>query len=219
MERPAKESAMKFRISVLLLIMALPLVLLAAEEATPATPKPTILKRWMRTFGLAKDPSTTTATGLKGLEIGVQVDPPAVNVTEVKQMKVYVRLVNRGKKMVQLDFPSSQRVEVLLKDKDGKTVEQWSEDQAFTNEPSMVTINSGERIEYLVSMSTRDMMLGQTYTVDAFFPNFEQLRKSTTVAATNVPMASPTPTPTPIPGTKVIPTAPVATPVKKPKVQ
>ena len=125
----------------------------------------------------------TTATGFKGLDIGLQVDPPQVRVGEVKQLKVTVTLINRGKKLVQLNFPSSQRIEVLVKTKDGKQIEQWSEDQAFNAEPAMVTINPDERLEYMVNVATRDMVVGQTYTVEAFFPNFEQLRKSLTVAA------------------------------------
>ena len=73
-------------------------------------------------------------------------------------MKVTLTLTNHSKKLVQLDFPTSQRVEVLLKTKDGKTIETWSQDQAFTSEPTLVTINPNERLEYSVDVSTRDMV-------------------------------------------------------------
>jgi len=151
---------MKFRASIFLLLMALPLALVAKEEhsgATP-TPKPSILKRWMKTLGVSKDPSNTTATGFKGLEIGLEADPSQIKVSEVKQIKVTVTLANRGKKIAQLEFPTSQRIEVLVKSKEGKTIEQWSEDQAFSNEPTMVAINPGERLEYTVNVATRDMV-------------------------------------------------------------
>ncbi|MEI9896666.1 MAG: BsuPI-related putative proteinase inhibitor [Chthoniobacter sp.] len=186
---------MKFRAPILLLTMALPLALFAAEEAPKATPRPTILKRWMKTLGMAKDPTNTTATGFKGLEIGLQVDPAQVKVGDAKQIKATVTLANRSNKIAQLEFPTSQRIEVLVKSKEGKTIEQWSEDQAFSNEPTMVTINPNERLEYVVSVATRDMVADQTYTVEAFFPNFEQLRKSTTVAAVSATAATPTPAP------------------------
>jgi len=105
-----------------------------------------------------------------------------------------VTLANRGKKIAQLEFPTSQRIEVLVKSKEGKTIEQWSEDQAFNDEPTMVTINPGERLEYAVNVATRDMVADQTYTVEAFFPNFDQLRKSITVAAVaNPPPSTPAP--------------------------
>jgi len=185
---------MKFRAPILLLTMALPLALVAAEEKPTATPRPTILKRWMKTLHLSKDQTNTTATGFKGLEIGLQADPAQIKVSEVKQIKVAVTLANRGSKIAQLEFPTSQRIEVLVKSKEGKTIEQWSEDQAFNNEPTMVTINPNERLEYSVSVSTRDMVPDQTYTVEAFFPNFDQLRKSitvTTVGATPPSTAKP----------------------------
>jgi hypothetical protein len=100
-----------------------------------------------------------------------------MKVSENKLMKVTLTLTNRSKKLVQLDFPTSQRVEVLLKTKDGKTLETWSQDQAFTSEPTLVTINPNERLEYSVDVSTRDMVAGQEYTVEGFFPNFDQLKK------------------------------------------
>lgn len=181
---------MKFRAPIFLLTMALPLALVAAEEKPTATPQPTILKRWMKTLHLSKDQTNTTATGFKGLEIGLQADPAEIKVSEVKQIKVAVTLANRSSKIAQLEFPTSQRIEVLVKSKEGKTIEQWSEDQAFNNEPTMVTINPNERLEYSVSVSTRDMVPDQTYTVEAFFPNFDQLRKSITV--TSVGATAPT---------------------------
>jgi hypothetical protein len=174
---------MKFRAPIFLLTMALPVALVAAEEQPKATPQPTILKRWMKTLHLSKDATNTTATGFKGLEIGLQADPAQVKVSEAKQMKVTVTLANHGGKIAQLEFPTSQRIEVLVKSKEGKTIEQWSEDQAFSNEPTMVTINPEERLEYSVNVATRDMVAGQSYTVEAFFPNFEQLKKTITVAA------------------------------------
>ena len=190
---------MKFRVPLLLLTMALPLALAAAEEKTPATPKPSILKRWMKTFGMSKENRNTTATGFKGLEIGLLADPAEIKVAESKQIKVTVTLANRGKKIAELEFPTSQRIEVLVKSKEGKTIEQWSEDQAFNNEPSIVTINPNERLEYTVSVATRDMVPDQTYTVEAFFPNFEQLRKAITVTTVNPAAAKPA-TATPAPG-------------------
>ncbi len=185
---------MKFRAPILLLTMALPLALFAAEEAPKTTPKPTILKRWMKTLGMEKDPN---ATGFKGLDIGLLADPTQVIVGDTKKIKATVTLTNRSKKIAQLEFPTSQRIEVLVKSKEGKTIEQWSEDQAFSSEPTIVTINPDERLEYVVSVATRDMVADETYTVEAFFPNFDQLRKSITVKAVN---AAATPGPT-APGT------------------
>jgi len=205
---------MKFRVSIFLLSSALPLALLAADNrpaVTPTpTPKPSILKRWMKTFGMAQDQlPNTSATGFMGLDMGVVADPANVILPETKQVKVTVTLANEGRKIRQLEFPTSQRIEVLVKSKDGKTIEQWSEDQAFNNEPTVVTINPQERLEYKATIQTRDMVVGQTYTIEAFFPNFEQLRKSVTITAGNTAPAA-----TPDPKTGIMP---AATPAHKHK--
>lgn len=200
---------MKFRVSLLLLSTALPLALLAAGDhpavtpAPTATPKPSILKRWMKTFGMAQDRlPNTSATGFMGLDMGVVTTPAAVVLPETKEVKVTVTLANEGRKIRQLEFPTSQRIEVLVKSKEGKTIEQWSEDQAFNNEPTVVTINPQERLEYQATIPTRDMVVGQTYTIEAFFPNFEQLKKTITVTASNTP-----PPATPDPKTGIMPAA------------
>jgi len=199
--------AMKFRSLFCLAAFALPLGLRGAEEAaTPAatlaanatptpppaatatatpTPKPSFIHRLMHPLestkgkGAAKEPVVT----FHNVELGMVVAPEPVKVSENKVMKVTLTLTNRSKKLVQLDFPTSQRVEVLLKTKDGKTIETWSQDQAFTNEPTLVTINPNERLEYSVDVSTRDMVAGQDYTVEGFFPNFDQLKKLHSISA------------------------------------
>jgi len=95
---------------------------------------------------------------------------------ETHEFKAMLTLVNRGPQLVQLEFPTSQRIEVVIKTKAGKLVEQWSEDQAFVNEPTLVTINPNERLEYIANMATRDLVVGESYVLEAFFPNYETIR-------------------------------------------
>ncbi len=106
----------------------------------------------------------------------VRVEPLPVMLSETRQLKVTLQLVNKGKKLAQLEFPTTQRIEVLVRNSLGKMVEQWSEDQSFAQELTLVAVNPGERLEYSVSVSTRDLVAGQSYTVEAFFPNYEQLK-------------------------------------------
>lgn len=108
----------------------------------------------------------------------IAIDPLPLKLSDVRTIKVTLLLANHGKKLAQLDFPTTQRIEVLVKDATGKRIEQWSEDQAFQNEPSLVAINPAERIEYTATVATRELKAGQTYTVEGFFPNFDQLRAS-----------------------------------------
>ncbi|HEV7868925.1 MAG TPA: BsuPI-related putative proteinase inhibitor [Chthoniobacteraceae bacterium] len=173
-----------------LLLLSLCLLLAAApvhgEEEKVQGNEPGFLKRATRMvwpFGRKKVEGARPANAgkeWKRLLPTIMIEPVVVKLSDVRQLKVTLQLANRGKKLVQLDFPTTQRIEVLIKEKSGKLVEQWSEDQAFTNEPTLVTINPGERLEYAASVATRDLKAGQSYTVIGFFPNFEQLeaRKS-----------------------------------------
>lgn len=111
----------------------------------------------------------------------ISIEPTPLKLSDVRTIKVTLRLANKGKKLAQLDFPTTQRIEVLVKDATGKRIEQWSEDQAFQNEPTLVAINPAERLEYTATVATRELKAGQTYTVEAFFPNFDQLRASTQI--------------------------------------
>jgi hypothetical protein len=154
----------------------------ASEVRQPGLVERVVKSLWP--FG--KKPDGTAATPApKGSQSGkqwkdlvptVSIDPMPLKLSDVRTMKVTLQLANHGKKLTQLDFPTSQRIEVLVKDSLGNRVEQWSEDQAFQNDPTLVTINPGERIEYTANVSTRDLKAGQAYSIEAFFPNYDQLR-------------------------------------------
>lgn len=169
-----------------LLLLPLCLLLAAApvrgEQEKVQSNEPGLLKRAARMvwpFGGKKTesaPAPNSGKEWKRLVPSIAIEPVVVKLSDIRQLKVTLQLANRGKKLVQLDFPTTQRIEVLLKDRTGKLVEQWSEDQAFTNEPTLVTINPGERLEYAANVATRDLKAGQSYTVIGFFPNFEQLQ-------------------------------------------
>ena len=163
---------------------ALSLAAHAAEEAPPAPPKPGLMHRLLHPFGggsSAAPAPKAKDTNFKGLEISLILEPAAPKLSETREIKVTIALANKGKKLAQLDFPTTQRIEVLVKNKAGKRVVQWSEDQAFTNDPTLVAINPRERLEYSANIPTRDLVAGETYTIEAFFPNFDQLRKTQTI--------------------------------------
>jgi hypothetical protein len=113
--------------------------------------------------------------------LSMTTDPPAIKLTAARQVKVSVHLGNASKKFAQLEFPTTQRIEVVIRDTAGKMVEQWSEDQAFTDTPGVVSINPGEHLDYSATLSTRDLVAGQTYIVEAFFPKYEKLRIQKTI--------------------------------------
>jgi hypothetical protein len=119
--------------------------------------------------------------GWRNLALTMRLDPPTVKAGETRVIDVTVNVANKGKAAVQLDFPTSQRIEVLVKDESFKTLSKWSDDQRVETEPGFILVNPGERIEYAARISTRDMRAGRQFTIEAYFPNYDRLRVSRTV--------------------------------------
>jgi len=189
-------SAMNFR-SILLITLVCATAPLRADEnkkpeAVAAEHQPGWIKRTARAiwpFGKKPGDAATTpipkdaqsGKGWKDLVPTILIEPMPLKLSDVRTLKVTLQLANRGKKLQQLDFPTTQRIEVLLKDATGKLIERWSEDQAFENDPTLVAINPGERLEYIANVATREMHAGETFTIEGYFPNYEQLRATKVV--------------------------------------
>ncbi len=156
----------------------------ADEEPSGRGKKPgltsKLLMPWKFFRGESEPANQAAAAKWKQLALTVRIEPLPVSLSETRQLKVTLQLANKGKRLAQLEFPTTQRIEVLIRNATGKMVEQWSEDQSFAQELTLVAINPGERLEYSVSVSTRDLVAGQTYSVEAFFPNYEQLKATKT---------------------------------------
>ena len=161
----------------------------SSNDTPPAEEKPGMLGRaWESTVNATrklnpladdmkpKPMKERPAVDFKKLAIEVVIDPPAPKLSEQRTMTVTVRLHNKGKRVAQLAFPSTQRVDVLVKTKDGKVVEHWADDHRFENEPGLVAVNPGERLEYNLSVATREMSAGSEFIVEGFFPAYESLR-------------------------------------------
>ncbi len=110
--------------------------------------------------------------------MSMTIEPSMVKLPGTRSVAVSVQVVNKGKQAMQLEFSSSQRIEVLLKSEDGKVISRWSDDQKLDKEQGFLVINPEERLEYTANIATRDMVPGKGYIIEAFFPNFDQLRTS-----------------------------------------
>lgn len=129
-----------------------------------------VVKKPFATLGRHEAPLT------RELQMEMALSPEQTKLSETRQIQATLSLTNRSKKLVQLEFPSTQRIEVVVRNSKGKAVVQWSEDETFTNDPSFVAINPGEHVEYTASLATRDLAAGQLYTIEGFFPKYPQLR-------------------------------------------
>ena len=78
--------------------------------------------------------------------------------------------------MINLEFPTDQRIEVQLLNSADNVLTKWSENHAIKETPTSVLINPGEHIEYTESIATRDLTPGKVFTAEAFFPKYPELR-------------------------------------------
>ena len=176
----------------------------AADETTP---KPGFLGRMWRstkegagrawsttrdiggkTMNAAKSPfhrnqprDVGTGTGWRRLAMTMVLEPSVVKVGETRVIEVTVGVVNKGKDPVQLDFPDSQRIDVLVQDESGRVLSRWSDDQRLDKEAGFLLINPGEKVEYHARISTREMTAGRSHTINAVFPKYDRLHTSRTV--------------------------------------
>ena len=110
--------------------------------------------------------------------MSMTLEPAVVKLPDTRAVRVTIQVVNNSKQPIQLEFPSSQRIEVLVKNETGKVILRSSDDQKLDKEQGFLVINPEERLEYTATVATRDMVVGQAYMIEAFFPNFDQLRAS-----------------------------------------
>jgi hypothetical protein len=149
-----------------------------ASAAADATPTPGIVDKTLEILHLKHAPKSQNPPQMHHeIELQLDITPTPIDLSKDREVQVTVTVFNRSKKnFVHIDFPTSQRIEILVREASGKVVNTWSEDQSFTNDPATVTINPGERLQYTASVATREMNSGQPYTIEASFPSDEELK-------------------------------------------
>jgi hypothetical protein len=113
-----------------------------------------------------------------GLEMRVKVTPEVVRLSDARSLEVHLQLINRSKKQANLMFNDSRKYDFILRDTSGKKLAQWSDDQPVNQTPGFVIINPGERAEFVGSVSTRDMVAGRTYTLEASVVGYDRMRQT-----------------------------------------
>jgi len=134
---------------------------------------------WVHADGASAEetsPSAEKTVRSRGLALTMHLDPVPVRLSETRRMETTLRLKNVSPRFIHLEFPTTQRFDVLVRDAVGKPVVQWSEDQVFETVPGHVGINPGESVEYHAAFATRDLQPGKRYVATAFFPNRNDLK-------------------------------------------
>ena len=131
---------------------------------------------WVHPRPTPAAPASQTTVRARGLALTLRLDPFPVILSQTRRLEAVITLKNRSKHFVQLEFPSTQRFDVSLRDDQGAVVALWSEDQAFESVPGVLGINPGEQVEYKAALATRDLLPGCSYTLSVFFPNRSDLK-------------------------------------------
>lgn len=152
----------------------------AAQLPPPAEASPTPEKRsWLgrlNPFRRSEKLPEYKDQRLRGLMLTLELSAQPIKLSEVRQMDVRVRLTNKGRRPVTLDFPNAQRIEIHLKNSSEKIVETWSDNHAFADVIGTVLINPQESIEYAETIATRELTPNKVFIAEAFFPEFPELR-------------------------------------------
>ena len=155
---------------------------LLSEDTAPVPERPgsPAKKGWMsRVFhpfsSSPKTPQYKDAR-LRGLELAIQTSPHPLKLSETRQMEVKVTLANRGKRAIELNFPTDQRIEIYLRNSAETILTKWSDNHAVTEKPETVLINPDEHVEYVQTIATRELSPDKVFTVEVYFPNYPELR-------------------------------------------
>jgi len=123
-------------------------------------------------FGPMRTPPTTEK---------LVVDPAKFSLQDRREVNVTYTIRNNTKNISRLEYPTSQRIEILTYDPKGTVIDRWSDDRAFQPEEGIVVINPKERIEYQEKIPTREMQSGQSYRVETFTTGSEKFKSEQTV--------------------------------------
>jgi hypothetical protein len=148
-------------------------------QDVPPNPTPTRKRGWLSRIIHPFSPNVVPQykdARLRGLALDLQITPQTVKLSEVRQLAVKVMLANLSKRPVTLDFPTSQRIEIYLKNSAGDILTKWSENHAIIEKPSVILINPSERIEYNETISTRELTPNKVFIAEVFFPQYLELR-------------------------------------------
>src|SRR5262245_55319025 len=97
----------------------------------------------------------------------LKIEPTQFSLGDRRELDATYTVRNNTKKIIRLDFNTTQRIDILTFDPNGKVVEKWSEDRLFMLQEGVVIVNPKERIQYSEKVATRDMKPGETYSIKA----------------------------------------------------
>ena len=144
-------------------------------EPTPPPEKRSWLSR-LNPFGRSEKLPEYKDANLRGLVVTVELSPQPIKLSEMRQMDVKVRITNKAKRPVTLEFPNAQRFEIVLRNSAEAVLTTWSDNHAFAAVAGTVFINPQEHIEYAETIATRELTANRVYIAEVYFPKYPELR-------------------------------------------
>lgn len=111
----------------------------------------------------------------------LEVEPESFSLQDRREVNVTYSIRNNSKKISRLEYPTTQRIDILTYDSKGMVIDRWSDDRAFLPEEGIVVINPKERIEYQEKIPTREMKAGEPYRIETFTTGSEKFQSQKTV--------------------------------------
>ncbi len=157
------------------------------------------LKDTIAEYPLGRDSEGSAAAQVKGFFTGIfagvnlgpirtapttaklEVDPEKFSLEDRREINVTYTIRNNTKKLTRLEYPSTQRIDMITRDGKGEVIDRWSDDRSFQPEEGIVVINPKERIEYQEKIPTREMKSGESYRIESFTTGEEKFTTEKTV--------------------------------------
>ena len=122
---------------------------------------------------------------LESYKTKLEINPSQITLKRIRdpqpsdEIIVKFTLVNGSDKGTTLYFPTSQRVDAVIRDAEGKTIYTWSEDFEFALEPGFSYVNAGERLNYQLKIpfqALRGKVPQGQATITASLVNYPQMK-------------------------------------------
>lgn len=134
------------------------------------------LNRVLHPFGSSERVPDYKDARLRGLALDLELSPQPVKLSEVRHLQVHVTLTNKAKRPVTLDFPSEERIEILLRNSAEVVLTKFSDNHSYEETPGTVLVNPQEHVDYDGTISTRDLTPNKVFICEVFFPQYPELR-------------------------------------------
>ena len=115
-------------------------------------------------------------TNAQGLAVEIKSSPDQIKIGEIRQIDVTVILRNTSKVPRALEFPdrTNGRDPVARTQQRQGRSPNWSTDRIFNADARYLLINPQERLEFNEPITTRELVAGKPYTLEAFFVGYEK---------------------------------------------